>query len=72
MTPDQKDIFTAHFGFLCHTLFKPDKTLNDMFVDGKTAKELFAELSRNLDEIGKIVYGAKWEGLKAGMEKDLF
>ena len=61
---ENRDTFTSHFGTLCHTLFKPEKTLSQMFVDGKSPKDLFAELSEDLDAIGKIVYKEEWESLK--------
>lgn len=69
MTEQDKALFTMEFGTLCHTLFKPDETLNNMFIDGKTAKDLFAELSGNLDRIGRIVYKEEWEALKRNIEK---
>ena len=69
MTPQEKDLFTAHFGYLCHILFKPEQTLSEMFIEGETATGLFERLSRNLDEIGKVVYKEQWEDLKTHILK---
>lgn len=61
-------MFSIHFGHLCHTLFNPEQTLNQMFVDGQSAKDLFESLSNDLDKIGEIVYKDKWDELKKGMK----